>query len=66
MEFKNKIALVTGASRGIGRAVAVELAQRGAFVVVNYTKSESAAKEVLDEIGRLGGRAQLSCFDVSD
>ena len=66
MEFMNKIALVTGASRGIGRAVAVELAQRGAFVVVNYSKSESAAKEVLDEIGRLGGRAKLSCFDVSD
>jgi 3-oxoacyl-[acyl-carrier protein] reductase len=66
MEFKNKIALVTGASRGIGRAVAVELAQRGAFVVVNYSKSESAAKQVLDEIEGLGGRAKLSCFDVSD
>ncbi|HWP92138.1 MAG TPA: 3-oxoacyl-[acyl-carrier-protein] reductase [Thermodesulfobacteriota bacterium] len=66
MEFKNKIALVTGASRGIGRAVAVELAQRGAFVVVNYSKSESAAKEVLDEIESSGGRAKLSCFDVSD
>jgi 3-oxoacyl-[acyl-carrier protein] reductase len=66
MEFKNKIALVTGASRGIGRAVAVELAQYGAFVVVNYSKSEPAAKEVLDEIESSGGRAKLSCFDVSD
>ncbi len=66
MEFNNKIALVTGASRGIGRAVAVELAQQGAFVVVNYSKSESAAMEVLDEIESSGGRAKLSCFDVSD
>jgi 3-oxoacyl-[acyl-carrier protein] reductase len=60
------IALVTGASRGIGRAIAVELAQQGLFVIVNYHANEQAAAEVRDRIDGVGGRCALSCFDVSD
>ncbi|MBI2487037.1 MAG: 3-oxoacyl-[acyl-carrier-protein] reductase [Deltaproteobacteria bacterium] len=66
MQFKDKVALVTGASRGIGRAVAVELALHGASVVVNYTSNESAAKNVFKEIESSGGKCQLCRFDVSD
>ncbi|MER3446851.1 MAG: beta-ketoacyl-ACP reductase [Candidatus Dadabacteria bacterium] len=66
MELGDKIALVTGASRGIGRAVAVELALRGAFVIINYAQSESAAREVLSEIENSGGKGQVRQFDVSD
>jgi len=66
MRFKDRVALVTGASRGIGRAVAIELGVEGAFVVVNYSRSESAAKEVLEHIENSGGRGQLRHFDVAD
>jgi len=64
--LKDKVALVTGASRGIGRAVAVELARAGADVAVNYAASEEAAKEVAREIESLGRRAFLVKFDVAD
>ncbi|OAQ21659.1 3-oxoacyl-[acyl-carrier-protein] reductase [Thermosulfurimonas dismutans] len=64
--LKDKVALVTGASRGIGRAVAVELARAGADVAVNYAVSEEAAKEVAREIESLGRRAFLVKFDVAD
>ena len=47
---KKKVAVVTGASRGIGRAIALELAFRGAAVVINYNGSEERAKEVQKEI----------------
>lgn len=66
MQFKNKVALVTGASRGIGRAVAVEFALHGVSVVVNYVNNEPAANEVLKEIESSGGKCQLCHFDVSD
>ncbi|KSV58383.1 3-oxoacyl-[acyl-carrier-protein] reductase [Acetivibrio ethanolgignens] len=63
--LKNKIAVVTGASRGIGRAVAVELAGQGAFVVINYNGSEEKAIEVKEEIEKKGGRASLYRCNVA-
>jgi 3-oxoacyl-[acyl-carrier protein] reductase len=66
MGLKDKVALVTGASRGIGRAVALELASRGAFVIVNYSRSENAAKEVLSMIENSGGKGEIRHFDVAD
>ena len=61
-----KIALVTGASRGIGRAVAKELAKRGAYVVVNYCGSEEKAEELVREIRSDGLEAECLKCDVSD
>jgi 3-oxoacyl-[acyl-carrier protein] reductase len=61
-----KIALVTGGSRGIGRACAEALAEQGATVVVNYVKGEGAAKEVADGIIAKGGKAEIVGFDVAD
>ncbi len=61
-----RAALVTGGSRGIGRAIALELAQRGAAVVVNYIQSSSAALEVVAQIEQEGGRAFAAQADVSD
>ncbi len=61
----NKSAVVTGASRGIGRAIAIDLAQRGAAVVVNYNSSEAAAQEVVQAITDAGGRAIAVRADVS-
>jgi len=52
-----KTALVTGASRGIGRAIAIELAREGAKVAINYSSSDAKAKEVTEEITNLGGTA---------
>ncbi|MEP7181579.1 MAG: 3-oxoacyl-ACP reductase family protein [Betaproteobacteria bacterium] len=56
---EGKTALVTGASRGIGRAIAVELAREGAKVAVNYASNEAKAQEVAREIEQLGGTAML-------
>ncbi len=61
-----KIALVTGGSRGIGRACCEALAAQGATVVVNYVRGEAAAKEVADAVVMTGGKADLSGFDVAD
>jgi 3-oxoacyl-[acyl-carrier protein] reductase len=61
-----KIALVTGGSRGIGRACCEALAEQGATVVVNYVKGEAAAREVADAIVAKGGKAEVSGFDVAD
>ncbi|HTU85196.1 MAG TPA: SDR family oxidoreductase [Solirubrobacteraceae bacterium] len=52
--FEGKIALITGASRGIGRALALRLAARGTHVIVNYKRSEELAREVVAEVERLG------------
>ena len=60
-----RVALVTGASRGIGRAIAVELAREGADVVVNYTRSDDKAGAVGQEIEELGRRALVVKADVS-
>jgi enoyl-[acyl-carrier protein] reductase III len=52
--FEGKIALITGASRGIGRALALTLAARGATPIINYRRNEDAARDTVAEIGRLG------------
>lgn len=62
----NKVALITGGSRGIGRAVALELAARGAAMVVNYNKSPEAADDVVRKIQEAGGKAAAFQADVSD
>lgn len=66
ISLEGKVAIVTGSSRGIGRAVATELAARGAAVVVNYLNSAAAAAEVAAEIQTAGGIAQVHQADVSD
>ena len=63
--LENKIALVTGASRGIGKAVAKELAAKGAFVIVNYNGSKEAAEQVVSEIKASGKDAVSYQCDVS-
>ncbi len=62
---KGKVAIVTGASRGIGRAIAERLARDGAYVVVNYTSRADAAKKVVTGIEAKGGRAVAIQADVS-
>ncbi len=66
LSLENKVALVTGGSRGIGRAIALELAAHGAAVVVNYNKSPESAEEVVKQIQASGGRAAAFQADVSD
>lgn len=63
---EKKVALVTGASRGIGRATAVELAKTGYHVIINYNSSEAAAAETLSEVQAAGGTGRITRFDVAD
>jgi len=65
MGFDDKVAIVTGASRGIGRAIALEFGSRGARVVVNYNQNSSAADEVVRIISESGGDAFTHQADVS-
>ena len=66
LSLKDRVAVVTGGSRGIGRAIALELAARGAAIVVNYHKSPEAADEVVKQIVEAGGKAAAFQADVSD
>jgi 3-oxoacyl-[acyl-carrier protein] reductase len=66
MELKGKVSLVTGSSRGIGRAIALALAEAGSDVVVNYVSNEEAAEQVVDKIRSLGRRAAAYRADVSN
>jgi len=61
-----KKALVTGASRGIGHAIALELAKAGAKVALNYQSNDAKAEAIVEEIGRLGGTAILAKANVAD
>jgi len=61
-----RVALVTGGSRGIGRAICEALGRRGATVVVNYAAREDAAQETAAQVVAAGGKAVVSRFDVSD
>jgi len=63
---ENPVAVVTGGSRGIGRAICRELAGEGYRVVINYHSNGEAAEETLDMIQAKGGRGEISCFDVAD
>ena len=64
--LKNKVALVTGAGRGIGKEIAKTLASCGAFVIVNYNSSPDAAEQTVKEIIKQGGMAAPVQCDVSD
>ena len=65
MNLNGQVALVTGASRGIGRAIAVALGQAGAYVVINYRGNQPAAESTLEEIHGSSGRGELCRFDVA-
>ena len=65
MSLDSKVAIVTGSSSGIGRAIATELARQGAAVTINFHHGEDAANEVKAEIEKAGGRAQVIGADVS-
>ena len=65
MRLKGNVALVTGSSRGVGRAIALAYAKEGAKVVVNYTSNEKAAKEVAEAINQIGSQAIVVRADVA-
>lgn len=66
MTLAGQVAVVTGASRGIGRAIALSLAKAGAYVVLNYRGNQTAADTSLAAIVEQGGRGELSRFDVAN
>ena len=65
MRLKEKIALVTGASRGLGKAIALHLAEEGAQIIINYAKNSEKAKEVVAAVELTGGKALAMQADVS-
>jgi 3-oxoacyl-[acyl-carrier protein] reductase len=65
-ELEGRVALVTGASRGIGRAIAIALGAKGARVIINFTANERAAEEAAAAVVSAGGVASLKRFDVAD
>ncbi len=66
MTLQGEVALVTGGSRGIGRACALALAKSGADVVVNYVSNTAAAEETVDAIRKAGGQAMAAKFDIGN
>jgi 3-oxoacyl-[acyl-carrier protein] reductase len=66
MRLKDKIALVTGSSRGIGRSIALAYVREGAKVMVNFTSNEKAAVEVVEAIQKMGGQAKAMKADVAN
>jgi 3-oxoacyl-[acyl-carrier protein] reductase len=64
--LSGQIALVTGGSRGIGRAICLELAKNGAYVVVNFRSNKKAAEETLELVCQAGGGGETAGFDVAD
>ena len=65
-KLQGKVALVTGASKGIGAAIALELAEQGASVAVNYASSKAGAEKVVEQIKKAGGKAVAVQADVAD
>jgi 3-oxoacyl-[acyl-carrier protein] reductase len=63
--LKDKVALVTGSSRGVGKSIALAFAKEGAKVMINYTSNEKAANEVLETIQKMGGQAKVFKADVA-
>ena len=61
-----KYALITGASRGLGKAIALRLAKDGFAVIINYQSNKEAAEDTLSQVQELGGFGELMPFDVSD
>jgi 3-oxoacyl-[acyl-carrier protein] reductase len=66
MELAGQVAVVTGGSRGIGRAIAQGLAAMRARVIINYVANQAAAQETCSNIEAAGGEASIRCFDVAD
>lgn len=66
LEFENKIALVTGSGRGIGRAIALQFARRGANLVINFFRNRETAEQVASEIRQLGREALVVKANVGD
>ena len=65
MRLKDKVAIVTGSSRGVGKAVALGFAQQGANLVINYTSNENAANEAVEAIQTMGSKAIAVKADVA-
>lgn len=66
IQTPGEVALVTGAGRGIGRAIAVDLARSGRFVYINYKSNAEAAKKTLEQVRAAGSDGALLCFDVTN
>ncbi len=65
MKLKERVAIVTGSSRGVGRSVAIDFAREGASLIINYSSNEAAAREVADEIKKLGSNAVAVKADIA-